>query len=83
MIRIHLSFKECKHFTDLENYMKDVKACDGDIGVAIVADETERGYIEVGIKDLYQFVERFKKTRACRYSNLASYTPPKTEENVH
>lgn len=64
-----LEFGECEHNGDLDHYLKDIRWAGG----RVVKSRLGRGdscVVEIMVKDRNDFIERFKKTEACSFSQL-------------
>lgn len=68
MKKIVITFTECEHDGDLENYKSDVTASGGNI-ISASCDDSEEGIMEVEIPD--DFIEKFRQTDSFDFSSLA------------
>jgi hypothetical protein len=62
--RIKVTFSECEHDGDMENYADDIRACGGRIISTNVDPDAEEGTAVFEVDDKPAFVEKFKQTDA-------------------
>jgi hypothetical protein len=63
-VRIKVTFSECEHDGDMENYADDIRACGGRIISTNVDHDAEEGTAVFEVDDKPAFVEKFKQTDA-------------------
>ena len=64
-----ISFYECEHDGDLEDYVDDVVESGGKIVSSEINEEAEIGRVTVEVEDREAFFEKFKKTDAYCFIN--------------
>lgn len=67
MTKIRISFTECEHSGDMDNYTEDIIKCGGRIVRTEVDSDAEEGYAIVEVDDKEAFVEKFKQTDAYQF----------------
>ena len=67
MKRQILSFYECEHYGDLDNYADDIVACGGTIESKSVDTDEEVGVIECSVPN--DFWMKFKTTNSYEFLN--------------
>jgi hypothetical protein len=60
--RIKVTFSECEHDGDMENYADDIRSCGGKIISTSVNPDAEEGTAVFEVEDKATFVEKFKQT---------------------
>jgi len=65
--RLKITFTECEHDADLENYADDVRNSGGTIVQSYVNTDEEEGVIIIEVEDKPTFVEKFKQTQAWEF----------------
>jgi len=68
-VKIKVSFCECEHDGDLDNYIGDIVSSGGKIVSSSVDSDEERGTVVFEVEDKPTFVEKFKKTNAWEFLN--------------
>ena len=68
-MKMNLSFYECEHEGDLEQYIEDVTACGGTVVDSEINDEAEVGHVTVEVEDRKAFDVKFKETDAYQFIN--------------
>lgn len=61
---IRMTFNECEHSGDLENYADDVRRCGGRIVEEYLNEEAEIGRLTVEVADAERFINRMKGTES-------------------
>lgn len=70
MNNIKIYFYECEHYGDLDNYIIDIKKCNGKVIHYSVDYDNEIGLVVIEHDNLTMFLDEFKKTEAYQFSNL-------------
>ena len=72
---IQLHFHECEHDGDLNTYLEDVQECKTVLNIVSteINHEAETGDVYVEITNIDDFIEEFKGTYACDFSNYSHY----------
>jgi len=65
--RLRLTFSECEHQGDLDNYSGDIKKCGGTIVQSHVDTENEEGTVDILVENKDAFLSEFKKTESYNY----------------
>jgi len=66
-VKIKVTFSECEHDGDMDNYADDIRACGGRIISTSVDSDAEEGTAIFEVDDKPAFVEKFKKTNAWEF----------------
>jgi len=66
-MRLRITFTECEHNGDLENYADDVRNSGGTIVQSSVDTDAEEGTMIVEVNDKAEFVAKFKETDAYQF----------------
>jgi hypothetical protein len=65
-MKVHiLTFYECEHDGDLNNYLDDIVDCGGEILNKSIDYDSEMGIVQIKIDDL--FWSKFKKTESYEF----------------
>jgi len=62
MVRLKVTFSECEHDGDMDNYTSDIVKCGGKIISTHVDSDAEEGTAVFEVEDKATFVEKFKQT---------------------
>jgi hypothetical protein len=68
-----ISFSECEHYGDLDNYKDDLRYSGAIVLSSQINHDAEEGSVEVEIKDKKEFISKFKQTNSYGFSNLCQY----------
>jgi len=66
-----ISFTECEHNGDLDNYVQDLISSGAKVISSEVNPSEEMGYVRVSIGDKTQFMKQFMETDSYDFSTLA------------
>jgi hypothetical protein len=69
-VRIQISFDECEHPGDLDNYIQEVRDSGAIILSSMINYEAETGLVDVEIPDFERFLTEFEKTNAIEFATL-------------
>lgn len=69
MKTITLTFYECEHEGDLDNYADDVRECGGKVIDSEINEDAEIGRLTVQVEDKATFLAKFKETDAAQFLN--------------
>lgn len=73
MKQINVNFHECEHEGDLGGYVYDLRQSGAKILHTTINDESEVGNVVIEVENFEAFMEKFKKTSSCDFSNLSHY----------
>lgn len=66
-VKIKVTFCECEHDGDLDNYLGDIRDCGGKVLSSNVDSDEETGTVVFEVEDKPAFVEKFKQTDAWQF----------------
>jgi hypothetical protein len=66
-VKIRVTFSECEHDGDMDNYTDDIVKCGGRIISTSVDPDAEEGVAIFEVDDKPAFVEKFKQTDAWQF----------------
>ena len=69
-MEISITFSECEHDGDLENYKEDLRTSGAIVKRSRVNEEEETGEIIVEVEDRVAFFDKFKETEGYEFSNI-------------
>ena len=69
-MKINISFNECEHDGDLENYKEDLRSSGAMVKMSRINHLEETGEVVVEVEDKNVFFDKFKETESYEFSNV-------------